>query len=202
MIINLIRHGMTPGNVMKKYIGRTDESLLDSERERLATMESVYPACDILFSSPMKRCIQTAEIIYPAKTAIIIDEYRECDFGKFEGHGYEELNGDEDYQRWVDSGGTMDFPEGEAIAHFKNRVINGFDRMVSCTNRIVSERGVRIRGNDTTVSCVVHGGTIMALLEHYEMSHEYYRWQVKNGCGFVCETSDDMSEIRAISTIG
>ena len=36
---------------------------------------------------------------------------------------------------------------------------------------------------------VVHGGTIMALLDAFSSPHEdYYDWQVKNGCGYVAST--------------
>lgn len=58
----LIRHGITNGNIEKRYIGTTDEPLIDSEKERLR--KNIYPDADIIIISPMKRCIQTAEIIY------------------------------------------------------------------------------------------------------------------------------------------
>ena len=77
----LIRHGITNGNIEKRYIGTTDEPLIDSEKERLR--KNIYPDADIIIISPMKRCIQTAEIIY-GKYDDIFDGLKECDFGKFE----------------------------------------------------------------------------------------------------------------------
>ena len=36
---------------------------------------------------------------------------------------------------------------------------------------------------------VVHGGTIMSILEAFaEEKKNYYDWQVKNGCGYVAST--------------
>lgn len=36
-------------------------------------------------------------------------DFRECDFGIFEGKNYEELKENRDYQRWLDSGGVLPF---------------------------------------------------------------------------------------------
>ncbi len=40
----------------------------------------------------MKRCLETAQILYPGQTPIIIPEWTEMDFGAFEGHNYQELS--------------------------------------------------------------------------------------------------------------
>ena len=67
MELVFIRHGKTRGNLESRYIGTTDEELckegIDGIRDNL--YKNIYPAADIVFTSPMKRCIQTAEIIYP-----------------------------------------------------------------------------------------------------------------------------------------
>ena len=73
--ITFIRHGKTEGNLNKSYIGITDEPLCaEGERE---IIERHYPKADIVFASPLKRCIQTAKLIYPDIQPIIIDELKE-----------------------------------------------------------------------------------------------------------------------------
>ena len=62
MEIILIRHGKTKGNLEKRYIGITDEPLTDEGAHELRQIK--YPDADIIISSPMLRCVQTAEIIY------------------------------------------------------------------------------------------------------------------------------------------
>ena len=49
----------------------------------------------------MQRCLETAGILYPGKTPIVIPEWREIDFGDFEGKNAGELQGDPRYQAWI-----------------------------------------------------------------------------------------------------
>lgn len=176
MIINFIRHGKTAGNIEKRYIGKTDEQLCTEGKEEIKNNK--YPDCDIVISSPMKRCIQTTEIIYPDKKIIICDDLRECDFGNFEGKNYIELSENPDYQKWIDSNGIDTFPYGENPHDFRKRCIDIFIKTVR-------------KYSDKKLSFVVHGGTIMSIMEKFAIPHRnYYDWQVKNGHGFVTEYSD------------
>ena len=52
-----------------------------------------YPEVQNIYISPLKRCVQTAEILFPGELVHIIDELAECDFGEFENKNYKELDG-------------------------------------------------------------------------------------------------------------
>ena len=103
MRIYLIRHSMTKGNKEKRYIGTTDESLCLEGIQLLEERKGMYPEVTYVYVSPMKRCVQTAEIIYPkmmkAGAYSCNEKLRECDFGLFENHNYIELSG-MDRQWW------------------------------------------------------------------------------------------------------
>ncbi len=172
MKINLIRHGMTAGNLKKRYIGITDEPLCNIGIEQIKSRN--YPLCRIVAVSPMKRCIETAKLIYPDITPIFRSDLRECDFGDFEGKNYKELAGNIDYQRWIDSGGTLDFPNGESINSFKRRCIADFLDL--------------IKKFDEDISIITHGGTISAILENLAVEkRNFYEWNVANGEGYIVE---------------
>lgn len=80
----LIRHGVTAGNLQGRYIGcRTDESLCPEWIGALR--ECRYPPVPRVFSSPMRRCLETAALLYPGVKPEIVEDFRECDFGVFEG---------------------------------------------------------------------------------------------------------------------
>ena len=128
LLILMIRHGATAGNLEGRYIGRTDEPLLDSSRARLRRMreEGRFPNPDLVYTSPLLRCRETAEILFPHKKATAVRAFAECDFGAFEGKNYAELNGDPAYQAFIDSGGELPFPGGESRAEVEERVVRGF----------------------------------------------------------------------------
>ena len=124
----LIRHGQTEGNKSGKYIGVTDEPLCVEGIEFLKTLQ--YPEIDAVFVSPKKRCLQTAQILFPEHEAHVIPELAECDFGEFENKNYKELSGNQHYQQWIDSNGMLPFPGGESRGAFKKRCFDGFGKAV------------------------------------------------------------------------
>lgn len=172
--IILIRHGKTRGNTEGRYIGTTDEPLMESEAGDLEKY-SIGPV-DAVFSSPMKRCMMTAQILFPRQALQLVKNLRECDFGDFENKNYQEMSGDPIYQAWLDSGGMSGFPGGETVEEFTDRTVKGF-RQIS---RTILERGYQ------TAAVVCHGGTIMSLLSAYGFpERDYYSWHVENGEGYV-----------------
>ena len=177
MELILIRHLKTPGNEKRQYIGSTDEALSEQEVQNFVQKQKRenYPPVQQVIASPMKRCIQTAELIYPKNQVTQEELLKECDFGIFEGKTYEELKDKAEYQAWLDSGGTIAFPEGEEQKEFRSRCVRG---MLCQVNRLCKE-------NVESAAFVVHGGTIMAVLEQLaEDQKDFYHWQVENGGGY------------------
>ena len=183
----LIRHGKTAGNLLGRYIGsRTDEPLCDEGREGLAGKK--LPEVERLYVSPMKRCVETAEILWPGfdrKKMQKVTDLRECDFGDFENKNYKELSGNGDYQAWIDSNGTLPFPNGESMDAFKSRCLEAFARIVEDVSGAEQEWIASGKTGIFRAGIVVHGGTIMAILEQYcYPKAAYFDYQVKNGCGY------------------
>lgn len=179
----LVRHGRTAGNVRRGYIGsRTDEDLCQQGREELARFaeEGRYPDVDIVFASPMKRCLQTAALIWPGplsrEKARLIPDLRECDFGEFEGKSYAELSGVPTYQEWLASEGMGPFPGGEDPKAFMERTCAAFEKTV----------GQAFAEDVPLAGYAVHGGTIMSVMERFASEKKgYYEWHVMNGEGFL-----------------
>lgn len=207
MKIYLIRHSITEGNLKKRYIGRTDEPLCPEGetllKKRLA--RGVYPEADRIFASPMKRCIQTAQILYPGRELIRIDELSECDFGMFENKNYEELKDTPEYQSWLDSGGAMRFPEGESKENFSKRSLEGFERALGmCRCDKLPESGCTPAYGKAILEIssavfVVHGGTIMSIMEKYAVpKRDYYDFQIGNGEGYELVLEDDAAAFSGL----
>lgn len=188
--VTLIRHFATYGNLQKKYIGITDAPLCAEGKSIAQRIQ--YPKVEAVFSSPMRRCVETAKLIYPEHTPLLHEDLRECDFGEFENKNYNELRNNTKYQEWVDSNGTLSFPGGEDNRHFKARSVKAFDEMI----RLCLEKGVESIGG------IVHGGTIMSILDQYSYPQRaYFHWQVGNGCGYNAVMYVDEGRLSDICTI-
>lgn len=178
MEIVLIRHFMTQGNADRRYIGTTDEPLLPGQAVKLP-----YPDVQMVVVSPLKRCTETADLIYPGVKRYICSELRECDFGLFENKNYEQLKDHPVYQAWISSGGRIPFPGGEGREAFRDRCVKGFCDVVE----MLTEEGCG------SAAFVVHGGTIMSILDRFAPHEEgFYHWQVRNGEGYRVRLDEEM----------
>ena len=170
MELLLIRHAPTPGNLEKRYIGRTDEPIM----QPLPVPIPSYPQVERVYISPMLRCRQTAQLLFGGCKPLILEDLRECDFGAFEGKKYAQLCGDSRYRAWI--AGELDAPPGgESAAAFRSRCCAAFGHAVRLC----------IRDKIARAAFVAHGGTLMAILERYANAREaqsFYAWQAAPLC--------------------
>ena len=179
----LIRHGMTKGNQEKRYIGKTDERLSEEGIRRLQKVS--YPVPQLLFSSPMKRCLETAQILFPGVKAEIVRDLREMDFGIFENRNAQEMEQDPSYRLWIESFCEAEIPMGEKKCSFQKRTLQAFDQCMD----ICGKSGIQ------TAAIIAHGGTLMSVLDAYgEEEKAYYEWSVENGCGYQTEWNFEKKE--------
>lgn len=206
--LTLIRHGKTPSNLEHRYLGVTEEALSGEGRKQLEILaeKDILKKTWLLFISPMLRCQESAGILFPGRKAYPIEEWREMNFGTYEGKNYEDLKNDSYYQKWIDSNGTLPFPEGESQQEYIKRCHRG---LLTATKIIeekiageVADTAKTSSANEITelrepekqmaesqprnITAVVHGGTIMALL-HILAGGNYFDYQVKNGGGYCCK---------------
>lgn len=68
MKLFMIRHGATAGNLEKRYVGRTDEGLTEQAvsdlKEEALKLREISGNVAAIITSPMKRCLETAEILF------------------------------------------------------------------------------------------------------------------------------------------
>lgn len=193
----LLRHGQTQGNLEKRYIGKTDEPLLLDDTESMGKISALQKRLEQeaiagsqkLFVSPMLRCRQTAELLFPGQKQVVIDKLREMDFGRFEAKNYMELSADPAYQAWIDSDGRLPFPEGEDRECFIKRTMEGFRQMTEQA----------WRENCGQIAAVVHGGSIMAILSCL-MQGDYFAYQVPNLAGYAFQY-EGAGKIQAVRRI-
>lgn len=182
--IYLIRNGLNDGSLKGKYIGQTDEPLCEIGRRQLYenSHKFYYPEIDMLFSSPLLRCTETASIIYPDRQPIIMDDLIEYDFGEFEGQTAEQLKDDPDFINWLKGEGDTAVPFGESNSKFMYRICLAFEKIVDA----LMQNGI------TKAGIVTHGGVISTILSKYgipEAPASSWRIPAGGGCAVVANTS-------------
>lgn len=193
--IHLIRHGLTEGNLKQQYIGKTDLPLAGvgvSELMRLKE-EVDYPRVDNVYSSPMLRCKQTANILYPAKDVVLVDNLREIDFGEFEGKTAAELEALPSYADWA-AGRISAAPAGEDNTEFAKRLCVGLNEIVRDMMRTNAEHS----------AVIMHGGAIMMLLTSCAVPRKsMVEWTCPAGSGFtICVTPSLYHSSGVVEVIG
>lgn len=169
-----IRHGATKGNIEKRYIGSTDEPLCKLGVNQALKLKEFDFGNEYIFVSPMKRAIETAEIVFEDRKYVIEENFKESDFGIFEGKTALELSRSNEYKLWIDSMCKSPIPKGENIDVFKKRCVNAFTKIIESLP------------DGANASFVVHGGVIMAILEALsEEKGSFYDYHIKNG-DFIC----------------
>lgn len=175
--IHLIRHGMTEGNKIGRYVGSTDAPLFADGIEEIKALKEKYDykKPQLFFSSPMKRCIQTLDLIYGEDgiDVMSVDGLRECNLGDFEGKTAEQLIDNAEYMDWVQHGATP--PNGESNKDFATRV---------CTAFVDTVKEILKSGKTESVICA-HGGVIMTILAVYGLpERKMTDYMANNGRGF------------------
>ncbi len=175
--IHLIRHGSTEANKEGRYIGgRTDLPLSADGRREIKTLKEKYhyPWVDVVYSSPLSRCVETAKILFPDREIIPVEGMREYDFGEFENKTAAELEGLPAYTAWT-SGQMPAPPCGESSKDFTARVVLSL-------NEIVRDMMAR---ECYEAAVIMHGGAIMMLLAATALpQHHPAEWTSENGMGY------------------
>ena len=175
--IHFIRHGLTKANVKGQYIGITDIPLSLEGRYQLGKQveDFEYPYAEIVYTSPLKRCLETCDIIYPNVNPIVVDDLSECNFGEWEGKTVKELENNSEFKKWLDDAQNTPPPSGESGLQFAKRVCTCFEKIVEG----------RMRSRNTNAVIVTHGGVIMTILATYGIPRaKSFDWIVDNGFGY------------------
>lgn len=175
--IHLIRHGLTAENLQGRYVGHIDVPLCEQGKEQIEDLISNYnyPYAQVVFSSPLKRCMETAKMIYPTNEIVPMNELIEYNFGEFDGKTAEELEEHPLFPDWLAGKPGVDPPFGESSADFGRRICAGFEKIAD---------GMMKSGVEST-AIVTHGGVISALMSRYALPEaSAQEWLTPNGCGY------------------
>ena len=156
--ILLVRHGHVDGMSPERFRGRRDVDLSElGTRQAQATAQRIarewHPVA--IYTSPLRRCLQTAGAIGAAcgLSASVLDDLNDVHYGDWEWHTHEEVRArwPELFECWFSAPQLVRFPQGESLQDLVARMANVL-------------RLVRERHADQTVVVVGHSGGNRALL--------------------------------------
>ena len=115
MKIYITRHSLTTWNEEKRLQGWKNSDLTKQGLEDAKRLGNYLKnqSFDGIYSSPLKRAKETAQLIFPNKTIIEDDRLKEMNFGDYEGKFIDELKKEKDYVRSV--GKSIDIKLYKAI---------------------------------------------------------------------------------------
>jgi alpha-ribazole phosphatase len=183
LAITFIRHGMTPENEARRYTGHTDVPLAEQEKTRLLKAGlQLFEPVDLLVSSDLLRCRQTRELLFRNSDVpkYEMKQWREINFGDWEGKTFQELKEIKEYQQWLHSPFSIAPPNGESYQAFCQRVEEALEQTILLAEQTNAKRA----------AVVTHGGPIRYVLERYApVERPFWEWMVPFGGGHTLQST-------------
>jgi len=153
----LVRHGESELNKENIFFGHLDPKLTEKGQDQALRTKEILSDIEYkeIYSSPLKRAAQTAEIINIKKYNLnFAEELKELNFGILEGLTYEEIleKHPEDAVEWKDNWQTYDYQTGESVQQLQERCVNFVESLDLSNGNVVA---------------VCHWGVINCILSYY-----------------------------------
>jgi probable phosphoglycerate mutase len=152
----IVRHAEAVGNAIREFHGWTDSNITEKGHVQAAQVAERLKSVpiDVIYSSPLKRTMETAKYISKVKGLPIIqrDDLKEINGGLWEGMTWTDLVKvyPEEYTVWEEKPHAHQMPEGESMKGLQQRLINAFSDIIK------KEEGKNV--------CIVTHGTALRTL--------------------------------------
>jgi broad specificity phosphatase PhoE len=170
----LVRHGQTAWNKRPRFRGRADIELDDTglaQAAATAARITQWPVAAV-YSSPLKRAMATAQAIAKEFDLNVQahDGLLDIYFGTWQGLTPQQAREDngELLENWLKEPQNVTFPEGESLAHVRDRVISALDELTS-------------KHRDETIVLVSHVVVLKVLLCYVLGLDNSHFWKIEQG---------------------
>lgn len=173
----LIRHGLIQSNEDHVYAGRNAEKLTESgekEADRVGREIAGFGIMRI-YTSPLQRTLQTAEILNRHCNAELIkdENLTEIELGPWTGLSKDEVqkNYPSQYETWVNRPGQFDAAGMETLDSVQQRVVRSLNRFLHS-------------GSESVAAFVTHAVAVKTAVLHFRRlpMDLYHRIDVPNLC--------------------
>ncbi len=181
----LIRHGEPAEESRNRCYGSLDIGLSEKGRRQMEQVTRHLKAepASAIYTSPSSRARESASILTSTQSCSLetIADFREMDFGDFEGLTYDEIAAryPDLYRQWMETPTEIRFPNGENFKEMRTRVLRAFET-------ILNQR------EGETVMIVSHGGVNRILIA----------WALQMPGPSIFRLAQDYAAMNLISFIG
>jgi len=179
MHLFLIRHGQSQANAEERAEGWGSSPLSELGRQQAQAVAQRLAELNpftALYTSPLRRALETAQIISLAVglPPILLDGLREINIGKLDGVPFSRIRTRYAHLglRWIADDPTLRFPGGETPREHRERALRTLNEVIA-----------RHPGADERVIVVSHGGTLATFLLHHGIGDEKNRWLLARALG-------------------
>ncbi len=148
--IIFFRHGETISNVEGKCAGRTDIPVSEEGLAKLKEIKNGYniPDVQLVFSSPAKRAVTTANMYYPDKAPILLEQLWEVDYGSVDNEPIDVLCKAVGKDKYFTKGPSVIYPGGESYLEASFRIRAGITRIIStCISENANSAAIFLHGD-------------------------------------------------------
>lgn len=188
MSVYLVRH-TAPAIEKGICYGQADIGVLDSFEEEAAVIRQYLPAVFTgIYSSPLRRCRQLADWLFPASAITNEPRLKEIHCGEWELLHWDEIP-KEIIDPWMNDFVNVAIPGGESYVQMHERVTTCFDQLTAGEGDIV---------------IVTHGGVIRSILSHITdtpLKDSFGAFSIHYGCVIKLDRKDGRFVHEALSNI-
>lgn len=163
--IYLIRHGETESNRQGIFRGRLDIPLSEKGKAQARDLRAYFEelTVDEVYSSPLQRAVETAQIAFPKHTAIAEPRLDNLDLGEWSGKSKAAIkdNFPGKWEAWTTRPESIRFPGGEELADVYRRVGKFWEKVMAM--------------DSLSVAAVSHRSVVKVMLAYAAgLEHNYY----------------------------
>ncbi|MEL7649329.1 MAG: histidine phosphatase family protein [Sedimentibacter sp.] len=154
-------------------IGKTDIPLSNIGRSQANVLKEFFSHIEInsIFSSPLIRARETAEIISDKKLKVIVkNDFSEFDIGKWDGMSFAEIK--EKYPKeYLERGENLEnyiVEGGESMAHCRRRALTALYQTIDESNG-----NILIAAHAGVNRCILSGILGINIKDSFKLRHEY-----------------------------
>lgn len=196
MKVYLLRHGETylnkQGGHFQGQIDTPEADLDEAGREQARKTRVEFARrgfhFDLVYSSPQKRAVETAELATGCRREqmILDDRLKEQAFGPFEGQPWEKMNPATFHALMQDPMHYYPGPGMESVLHLIQRsggFLDELGRKLQAPSSELRESSMKKKPADTEERILVstHGGVVRGMLQHLHIGSLEHFWDIPVG---------------------